>query len=235
MFSPPDYSAKENFLKPKLGPWTFTLYLHRKKILSSLLKATNKLTGKLVDVGCGNKPYKSLIQCDEYIGVDVQTSLHETRNIDVLFDGKYLPFDDKSFDSFICTEVLEHCIDPAILVAEMGRVLKPGGYGFLTAPMFIEHHEVPFDFRRITHYGMCKLAEDNGMSVEFIDDRGSVFSVLIASIYIAAGQMISRRPFSDILYWILYPFTGFLFVIDGFRKKNPAVISLGWQMLVKKK
>jgi SAM-dependent methyltransferase len=234
MFSPPDYSASKNFLNPVLGPWTVTLYLHRKKILSSLLKSAPNLKGRLLDVGCGNKPYKSLIPCAKYVGVDVATSLHENENIDIIFDGKLLPFEDNSFDSILCTEVLEHCIDPVILVSEMSRVLKPGGHAFITAPMFIEHHEVPFDLRRFTYYGMRRLAEDNGLSVKWIEDRGSVFSVLVANIYMVAGQMISKRPFSDIIYWALFPFTFCLLKLDSFRKKQPPVVSLGWQMLLHK-
>ncbi|MBX3256533.1 MAG: class I SAM-dependent methyltransferase [Chitinophagaceae bacterium] len=235
MFSPPDYSAGKNFLNPKFGPWTVVLYLHRKRILRSVLKTIPFLKGRLLDVGCGSKPYKTLLKCEEYIGVDVATSPHESAVFDVVFDGRYLPFADESFDSILCTEVLEHCLDPNILMQEISRVLKPGGCAFITAPMFIEHHEVPYDMRRQTYYGMARLASDNKLTIEWIDDRGNVFSVLIASVYIALGQLISRRPFSDIIYWICFPFTCVLLTLDTFRKKNPAVISLGWQMLAKKK
>ena len=234
MFNPPDYSAQKNFLHPKLGPWTVGLYIHRKKILNSLIKATPYLKGKLLDVGCGNKPYQSILSTDQYTGIDVNVTLHQKDNVDVMFDGVNIPFDNDHFNSVLCTEVLEHCADPVVLMKEIKRILKPGGCAFITAPMFIEHHEVPYDMRRMTYYGMKNLAESNGMEIIMIEDRGSFFAVLTSAVCMAVGQLISRRPFSDIVNWILFPFLLLLIKIDWVRKKNPPVISLGWQMLVKK-
>jgi SAM-dependent methyltransferase len=234
MFNPPDYSAVKNFLNPKLGPWTFVLYMHRKKILDSLHKAIPYLKGDLLDVGCGNKPYRSLINATGYIGVDVDASGHNHSEFDFTFDGLHLPFPDNSFDSLICTEVIEHCQDPQILFAEMQRVLKKGGYAFITAPMLIEHHEVPHDHRRLTYWGMKHLGAANKFTPVWIDDRGSVFAVLVYSTYLVIGQMLSRRPFMDIILWISWPFAFLFLKCDGMRKKQPAVISLGWQMLMQK-
>ena len=234
MFNPPDYSKSSNFLNPKLGPWTFVLYLHRRKILDSLLENLPHLKGTLLDVGCGNKPYRSLIDCKEYVGVDIASSPHLSENFDKVFDGLHLPFADESFDSIICTEVIEHCIDPDMLFKEMSRVLKMGGYAFITAPMFIEHHEIPYDLRRLTYYGMKQLSEENGFTVKAIEDRGSIFCVLISSIYMVLSQLISKRPFSDIILWIVFPFAYFLYKIDAVRKRDPPILSLGWQMLIAK-
>ena len=234
MFNPPNYSQSSNFLNPRLGPWTFVLYLHRKKILNSLQKSLPHLKGSVLDVGCGNKPYQSLIDCNAYIGVDVASSPHLNANFDKIFDGLHLPFDSESFDNIICTEVIEHCIDPNLLFGEMSRVLKKGGFAFITAPMFLVHHEAPYDFRRLTYYGMRQLAEESGFSVKTLDDRGNIFCVLITSIYFTIGELISRRPFSDFVMWLIFPVTYFLYKMDGFRKKEPPVLSLGWQMLIVK-
>jgi SAM-dependent methyltransferase len=234
VFNPPNYSAKENFINPKLGPWTFVLYMHRKKILNSLSKAIPYLKGDLLDIGCGNKPYQSIIQSEKYIGVDVSLSPHEQDNFDIIFDGLNLPFSDNFIDSILCTEVLEHATNPEKLMNEIYRVLKLNGHAFITVPMFIEHHEIPYDYRRLTYYGMNKLAKDVGFEVIFIDNRGSFLSVLIATIYMAISQFISLRPFSDIIYFVIFPFTYLIFKLDKFKKKDPVIISLGWQMLIKK-
>jgi SAM-dependent methyltransferase len=234
MFSPPDYGAAENYLNPGLGPWTVVLYMHRRAILNSLQKAAPLLTGRLLDVGCGNKPYLSIIKCDEYVGVDVSESLHNHDKFDFIFDGKSLPFENNRFDSVLCTEVLEHCENAEQLMFEMNRVLKPGGFLFFTVPMFIEHHEAPFDLRRFTYYGAKKLAEQNGLEVVHAEDRGNFLSVFIAALYIGIGQFISRRPFSDIIYWILFPFTWVVLKLDKIKRRNPVIISPGWQFLVKK-
>jgi SAM-dependent methyltransferase len=233
LFNPPDYSATKNFLNPKLGPWTVLLYLHRKKILDSVKKAEPYLKGRLLDVGCGNKPYSSLFHTEEYIGIDVATSLHDKKIFDFTYDGINLPFRDNEFNSIICTEVLEHSVDPVALMKEMYRVLKVDGYALITVPMFLNHHEIPYDFCRFTYYGLRKDAEDSGFIVESIEDRGNHLSVLIAAIYISVSNLVSLRPFSDIVYWLMFPFTCLILLVDK-KINHPAPVSLGWQMLIKK-
>lgn len=210
------------------------LYLHRKKILDSVKNAAPFLKGKLLDVGCGNKPYISLINAEEYIGVDVAVSLHDKERFDYTFDGINLPFGNNEFNSIICTEVLEHCTDPVTLTNEMHRVLKVDGYALITAPMFLNHHEVPYDFRRFTYYGFKKIAEESGFMVESIEERGNHLSVSIAAIYISVSNLLSMRPFSDIVYWLMFPFTYLILLMDKKIKIHPAPVSLGWQMLIKK-
>jgi SAM-dependent methyltransferase len=234
MFNPPNYSALKNFLNPKLGPWTFVLYLHRKKILESLLKARQFLTGNLLDVGCGIKPYKSILNTVTYTGIDISLSPHNQGNFDCLFDGLNIPFDDNSFDSILCTEVLEHASDPVKLFNEIYRVLKKGGFAFISVPMFIEHHESPYDFRRFTYFGIQKLALESKFTIVSIEDRGNFLCVLISNIYLAISQLISLRPISDLVYWITFPFTLLIYKFDYIKKKDPVIVSLGWQILIKK-
>ena len=77
-----------------------------------------------------------------------------------------------------------------VLFREFNKVLKKNGYAFTTAPMFLEHHEVPYDLRRLTYYGMVQLSEKNGFNVIWCDDRGSVFWVFIQAFYLLLSQMI---------------------------------------------
>jgi len=234
MFSPPDYSNTESFLKPRLGPWSVFIWLHRKPILDSIVKAVPFMKGRLLDVGCGNKPYRSLFQTDEYIGIDISTSLHNQSCFDKTFDGLHIPFPDECFDSVLCTEVLEHAVDPSKLMSEIIRVLKPGGHAFITVPMFINHHETPFDFRRYTYYGVKQLVQDPKAKVVFIDHRGGHWHVAIAAFYLAFAQVISRRPLSDFFYYAIFPFMWIVLKIAKNRKTENQVISNGWQLLLTK-
>jgi ubiquinone/menaquinone biosynthesis C-methylase UbiE len=49
-------------------------------------------------------------------------------------DGTKLPFVDATFDTVICSEVLEHITDYPIMLAEIFRVLKPGGCLAVSVP-----------------------------------------------------------------------------------------------------
>jgi SAM-dependent methyltransferase len=233
-FGPPDYSLESNFLAPSRGPWSLFLFLHRKPILESLVTASENLTGHLLDVGCGNKPYAKILKCDRHTGIDIDSTPHSKNAADVIFDGKTLPFEDGQFDSLLCTEVLEHVRELDDLLSELGRVLKPGAHGFITVPMVIHHHEEPYDYRRLTRFGMSLLADKMGCEVVWITSRGGIYTVLASFLLLSATYTLSIRPIIDILLVILWPFCMFLLLVERLRGREP-VISLGWQMLVKKK
>jgi SAM-dependent methyltransferase len=232
MFSPPDYSSPQSFLDPKLGPWTVPLYLHRKPILDSVREASPVLKGKLLDVGCGNKPYANLLSCSTHVGLDITSSPHCKSNFDATYDGTVFPFPDEEYDSILCTEVLEHSRQPSLTVSEIARVLRPGGHALIAAPMVIHHHEEPYDFQRFTRYGMVQLAEEAGLEVVYITARGGAYATALSMMYVAASQTISARPFSDVLMWLLWPFALAVLRLDKIR--NRTCISLGWQMLARK-
>ncbi len=77
-------------------------------------------------------------------------------NEDVKGDLLALPFQDNNFDGIVLTEVLEHCTDPAAALAEVFRVLKPGGLLLVTSPFFWPTHGVEGqykDYWRFTRQG----------------------------------------------------------------------------------
>ena len=130
---------------------------------------SNYLKGKLVDIGCGEKPYAEMVKpyVTKHIGVDHQDTFHDKSNIDRLGTAYDIPAEDGEFDSAICTAVLEHLEEPDKAIAECNRVLKTGGYAIYTVPLFWHLHEEPRDFYRYTKYGLKYLFEKNGF--EFIE------------------------------------------------------------------
>lgn len=233
MFGPPDYSHPDSFLRPRLGPWAVTLYLHRRPLLDALLAAAPSLTGELLDVGCGNRPYASLLTPARYVGLDVATSPHDHARFDATFDGLSIPFPDASFDSVLCTEVLEHAREPRHLAGEIGRVLRPGGHALLTVPFVLNHHEQPHDYHRFTRFGIEELVRSAGLEPVWVRPRGGVFAVLAQQLEVAAAQVVSRRPVSDLLRWSLFPTVIGLLALDRWRPRSD-IITLGWQVLARR-
>jgi SAM-dependent methyltransferase len=77
--------------------------------------------------------------------------------------------EDARFDHVLLTQVLEHLPEPAKVLKELHRVLKPGGTLWLTAPLFYAEHEKPYDFFRYTRFGIRHLLEAAGFRVREID------------------------------------------------------------------
>jgi SAM-dependent methyltransferase len=146
-------------------------------LLRTLEEARPYAGGRLLDIGCGSKPYKEFFGADEHIGIDWANSLHNL-NAELLGSAEALPFADHTFDTVLCTEVIEHLKHPALAVSEMARVLKPDGHLILTAPFVHELHEMPHDFFRFTGFGLCSLVEEAGLKVILLKCRGGRLTVL---------------------------------------------------------
>ena len=133
-----------------------------------LLKYASKhFSGKLVDIGCGTKPYKALLIhiVQEHIGVDHHETLHDKSNIDRFGTAYEIPADDGEFDCALCTAVLEHLEEPEMALRECFRVLKPGGIAIYSVPFIWHLHEEPRDFYRFSKYGLKYLFEKVGFEI----------------------------------------------------------------------
>ena len=158
------------------------LYLVRRNLFLALRRHATCFKGtRCLDVGCGSKPYESLFEFGDYIGIDVEISGHDHSNsiIDVFYDGKNIPFEDDSFSHIFCSEVLEHVEDPLSLIKEMHRVLAPGGKMLVTVPFIWPVHEAPYDFYRYTKWGIESVLRRGGFGVNQVDISGGTLTVLL--------------------------------------------------------
>lgn len=124
-------------------------------------------SGRLIDIGCGQKPYAELTKryVTEHVGVDHSGSPHGKHNVDLLGTAYAIPAVDESFDSALCTAVLEHLEEPEQALRECNRVLKPGGVAIYSVPFIWHLHEEPRDFYRFTKYGLEYLFRKTGFDV----------------------------------------------------------------------
>jgi len=109
----------------------------------------------VLDVGCGEKPYLPLFApyVRAYVGVDVVA----TPYADLQGPVEELPVPDGSYDVVLCNQVLEHCADPGLAVAELFRVTRPGGRVLASTHGVQMYHPAPDDLWRWTHTGLERL------------------------------------------------------------------------------
>lgn len=167
------HSLKEIIKKEKFNPYIIGFFINhnfniRRLIYKNIKKHSFILDGKVLDFGCGSKPYKHIFpNATEYIGVDYLIE-GRTENIDVIdfyYDGKRIPFEDNTFDGILCTEVLEHVFNVEEVINELNRVLKPNGKAIITTPFMWEEHEMPYDFARYTTPALKHLYTKNGFKI----------------------------------------------------------------------
>ena len=170
-------------------------YLMRKRLLDAIRQISPLVKGKVMDLGCGSKPYRNLFTCDEYIGVDFENPGHPHLNeqIDVYYDGKHLPFDNNAFDVIFCSEVFEHVFNLPELLREINRVLKPGGRLIFTCPFAFPEHEQPNDFARYTSFAIHSLMVDNNFTVsEYIKSGNTVEAIGQLKVIYAHLHVVSK-------------------------------------------
>ena len=110
----------------------------------------------ILDVGCG----KISVIPNEYKNITCDF-LH-TNNPDVVGTVLKLPFKDDSVDYLCASWMFEHVEEPTCTLLEFCRVIKPGGYLYLTTNFCWHIHERPRDFFRFTEFGLKYLFEKYG-------------------------------------------------------------------------
>src|ERR1700733_9563621 len=170
--------------------------------VAALAQVAPRAQGRMLDVGCGQKQYVPIFApyVSEHLGIEYDESFAETfsskrasgsagHGPDLYYDGKRLPFDDRTFDTVLSAQVLEHTPEPLALLVEMARVLRPGGRLILSVPFSFRLHEEPRDYFRYTPHGLRSLCEAAGMRVTETLPFGSVWTAIAHKV----NSMITLR------------------------------------------
>ncbi len=157
--------------------------------------AQQYLGGRLLDIGCGDKPYKDLLApyVTEHVGVDHADTQHDKSNIDLFGTAYEIPTEDDAFDSAICSAVLEHLEEPELAIRECYRVLRPSGVAIYTVPFIWHIHEAPRDFYRYSKYGLKYLFEKVGFEVLEINAL-SGFWVTFGQLFVYNLYRLNKGP-----------------------------------------
>lgn len=140
------------------GPFFFIQYHRGMRKLGNSFEESQKLFQGLLD---GSKDKRCLqIGVKEHHGAKfgpnwVSVDLYDTREfIDFNYDIHDLKFENNSFDVVVCLSILEHVPYPQKAIAELHRVLKPGGEIWIQLPFSYPYHEGPQDYWRVSPQGL---------------------------------------------------------------------------------
>jgi SAM-dependent methyltransferase len=135
-------------------------------------RAAGDAPPRVMDLGCGPGDsvdlFRSVRPDVSWVGVDIAESPEVAARMRadaefVTFDGRQLPFDDATFELVYCKQVLEHVEHPRELIAEVARVLAPGGHLAGSTSQLEAFHSL--STLNWTPYGFTRIAEDAGLEV----------------------------------------------------------------------
>jgi ubiquinone/menaquinone biosynthesis C-methylase UbiE len=184
---------------PRLDPpWSMPTYAVRAPLvrwLADEARRAHEALGsyRLLDVGCGEKPYAPLFApyVTEHVGVDTVENPHAELRGPI----EDLPVDDESFDVVLCAQVLEHCDDSVAAARELHRVTRRGGRVLASTHGAMVYHPAPVDHWRWTHTGLERLFASGGdwTSVSVVPAAGTTASLaMLVSIYL--DHVLRRFP-----------------------------------------
>jgi SAM-dependent methyltransferase len=144
------------------------------------------LSGILIDIGCGDKPYVSLLEryVKTIIGVDLPGVPSKA---DIKCDAICLPFNDSTIDAALGVWVMDDFPEPIRYLREVWRILKPSGWFIMVECQGFPIHNPPNDYYRFTKFGLSYLAQQAGFSVKQIKPIGGFWSyigILLVTSYI---------------------------------------------------
>lgn len=155
-------------------------------------------TGVLVDVGAGSTPYRPLLEphVGKYRTADLPG---EGAELEIDEQGR-VPLPDARADVVLSNQVLEHVDDPGAHVAELVRLLRPGGILVLSTHGYWMYHPTPGDFWRWTGPGLRKVLAGGGLEV--LETKG-VLGRGAAGVQLLQDVVLERLP-----TWVRGPAAG---------------------------
>ena len=190
--------------------------------LPALLAAAGR-SGAILDVGCAEQPFRALIESSggRYVGMDVVQN--RSRTVDIVSTLEAVPAPAQRYPVILCTEVLEHVVDIAAAFAGLRRLIAAGGAVVLTVPFVFPLHMEPYDFRRLTIYGMAQLAADHGFAVESSTRLGGTPEVLATLLEDTSILPVSRSPFAKMKVLLLRYAAGAAVGVLGSRRLSKGI------------
>ncbi len=187
-------------LYPSVTNPSWLVLRRRREIFRKWTSQQDGIPLDVLDVGGRMQPYRSLLRkrVRRYVAID----LLQTPVVDVMARGENIPFASDLFDLVICTQMLEYVRDPHTVIFEIHRVLKPGGYLFLSAPAIALRDAdeeywrfFPSSLRCLLHpFSESEISPEGGSVIGF-------FRILNTGLDVSVRYPVLR----SIFHWTLCP------------------------------
>ncbi len=227
--SPEEQESYRRLLRPYFDP----IRIEGNTIVEGIITSLPYMSGMFLDLGCGAKPYAHMVnnRIERYVGVDLRPNAESPPTL--CCDSLHLPFKDESFDSILCTQVLEHVRNPFRVMAEMSRVLRVGGHAAVTVPASWPLHEEPYDYFRYTKFGLGELARINNLEPVLLKERAGAIAAIAQLVGAMLYDIFGSRSISRIPMKIFFaPILWLCQVLD--RIFYSPKFTLGYTMVVRK-
>ena len=156
---------------------------------------------RVLDLGCGAgdsvEQFRSLNPDVRWLGVDLEESPEVATRTRTdaefrTFDGRSIPAADASIDVVYCKQVLEHVEERGALIADVARVLRPGGLFLGSTSQLEPYHSLSVG--NPTPYGLTRLM--TGAGIEPVELRPGIDGLTL-TIHRALGmRALTRRYWS---------------------------------------
>jgi SAM-dependent methyltransferase len=208
-------------------------YLHLRRLVLDLEEALGRIDTAepdVLDVYCGSRPYDDLLppgaRCT---GLDVEGNPYGVADV---VSNEFLPFEDASFDVVTCYEAFHYVEDPMHGVAELRRVLRPGGTALISVPFVWEYDRTILEHRYtgpelgalLRGWDEVRVIENGGRAVAWATLTGSMVERVRRRLPKPASAVFS------LLYVALNTFASLLDLLE--RRHGDRRITLPMNLLV---
>ena len=153
--------------------------------------------------------------------------------VQVVGDAHRLPFGTAALDGIISTALLEHVEHPEPILAEMRRVVRPGGLVYVEVPFLQGYHPDPIDMRRYTQPGLEQKVSEAGFTIVESGVSGGPFSMLAWMLREFPGSLTTGKTAYFVAKFISGWLTFWVKYLDAFarRASNAHILADGFYVL----
>ena len=199
-------------------------FIIKNKIRGFLRASFRNKNDKILDLGCGEKPYYH----DSIEGKVICMDIIKTSKTHLVSDADSIPFRLNSFDKVLSVNSFYYFRNPFNVIESIHNILKKKGKFVLVLPFFYPIHDAPTDKYRFTEYGLKALLEGK-FKIERLEAIGGIFtlpSVLLHSLIKGIPLLFPKkvRRFVQALIYVLWPFyiaaqlVGILDILDRTKR-----------------